>query len=82
MRPSLLYPDIIATNPSKTMFVNALVQGEVIGKEDYGYTVSLGFNDTKAFYKCDTFEKQCRNAVYVTCSGDRNATSLPYLETG
>ena len=59
MRPSLLYPDIVASNPTKTMFVNSLVQGEVVGKEDYGYTISLGFEETKGFYKCDPSEEQC-----------------------
>ena len=53
MRPSLLYPDIVSSNPTKTMFANSLIQGEVVGKEDYGYTINLGFAETKGFYQCD-----------------------------
>ena len=41
MRPSLLYPEIVSSNPTKTMFANSLIQGEVVGKEDYGYTINL-----------------------------------------
>ena len=65
MRPSLLYPDVVSSNPTKTMFVNSLVQGEVVGKEDYGYTISLGFPETRGIFQCDPSETQRRDRASV-----------------
>ena len=33
---------------------DALIQGEVESKEDYGYSINVGFSETKGFVKCDT----------------------------
>ena len=78
MRPSLLYPDIVSSNPTKTMFANSLIQGEVVGKEDYGYTINLGFAETKGFYQCDPSEVQraCQREA-MNRSAHRRAAIVP-----
>lgn len=54
MRPSLLNPYFGSMDDHKALLVNGIVQGEISQKEDYGYTVNLGFSELHGFFKCDT----------------------------
>lgn len=54
MRPSLIYSAGGMMGASKVFLRDALIQGEVESKEDYGYSINVGFSETKGFVKCDT----------------------------
>ena len=54
MRPSLIYSAGGMMDASKVFLRDALIQGEVESKDDYGYSINVGFSQTKGFVKCDT----------------------------
>ena len=61
MRPSLLNASFGSGSDQKALLVNGIVQGEISQKEDYGYTVNLGFSELHRFYKCDPTTTNRRN---------------------
>ena len=58
MRPSLIYSTINMTSISKSFTEHCLIQGEVLEKEDYGYSIHIGL-EIKGFLKCDTTSVSC-----------------------
>ena len=80
MRPSMIYSTAGVADISKVFLPNALIQGEVEGKEDYGYTVNVGFNETKGFFKCDTSVVDCRN--WRLSSSPRSGRNAAFLRRG
>ena len=56
MRPSLLNPIAGSPDDSKTLHVNGVIAGEVAQKEDYGYTINLGYSSMHGFLKCTPSE--------------------------
>ena len=80
MRPSMIYSTAGVADISKVFLPNALIQGEVEGKEDYGYTVNVGFNETKGFFKCDTSVVDCRNCSLS--SSPRSGWNAAFLRRG
>ena len=59
MRPSLIYSTINMTSISKSFTEHCLIQGEVLEKEDYGYSIHIGL-EVKGFLKCDTETVTCK----------------------
>lgn len=59
MRPSLLNPIVGSIDDSKTLYVNGVIPGEVAQKEDYGYTINLGYSSMHGFLKCNPAEVDC-----------------------
>ena len=53
MRPSLLYSASNTADPASVFLPHALVQGEILQREDYGYSIDLGFTETRGFLRCD-----------------------------
>lgn len=80
MRPSMIYSTAGVADVSKVFLPNALIQGEVEGKEDYGYTVNVGFNETKGFFKCDTSAVDCRNCSLPSLP--RSGRNTAFLRRG
>ena len=80
MRPSMIYSTAGVADISKVFLPNALIQGEVEGKEDYGYTVNVGFNETKGFFICDTSVVDCRN--WRLSSSPRSGRNAAFLRRG
>lgn len=58
MRPSLIYSTVSMTALSNSFSENTLIQGEVLDKEDYGYSIHIGL-EIKGFLKCDTESVHC-----------------------